>query len=241
MKLLQLKYVLNETDPFYIRELLMASFFYLVVSSYVSSLDYSAVPAIDVFLQNTTFAAFTILILYGAMLSAIFARGIENGSTGFLFTTPINRKFHILLSMFVQAIIGGAIFLIPIGFVYWLTFYALNLYVLVIIYLAILALILIYLSFGYLISSITKSAVGTFILTAFFFLQMSSESAKIFKHNLTGQFILSGLTTMNLNSPFGSKGAGYVFDALVFALIMSVTVSTVCYYLLIKGNMRSGR
>ena len=102
-------------------------------------------------------------------------------------------------------------------------------------------IILIYLSFGYLISSITKSSIVTFVLTAFFFLEMQSESTKIFKHNLTGRFILSGLSAMISNSPFGSGGMTYIFDALLFAIIMGVIVSFISYYLLMKGNLRSGR
>ncbi len=241
MKFLQLKYVLNETDPYYLRELLVGIFFFLVIDSYVSNIYYYDEPVLDVFLQNTALDSFFILIIYSSMLSALFARGIENGSTGFLFTTPIKRKTHILLSIFVQAIAGSAIFLIPIGFVYWLTFYALNFYVLSIVYVAMLSLILIYLSFGYLISSITKSSIVTFVLTAFFFLEMQLESTKIFKHNLTGLFILSGLSEMISNSPFGSGGVTYIFDALLFAIIMGVIVSFISYYLLMKGNLRSGR
>jgi hypothetical protein len=33
----------------------------------------------------------------------------------------------------------------------------------------------------------------------------------------------------------------YIFDALLFAIIMGVIASFISYYLLMKGNLRSGR
>lgn len=241
MKWVQLKLALSESDPFYTREILFAVLFYIVISSYLSAQVYGGQSTLSVFLQNTTFSTFVVILLYGAMLSGILARGIETGSIGFIFTMPINRRMYILLIALIQSLIGAAIFIIPIAFVYWLTFYGINWIIIIIMYIAIASLLLMYISIGYLIAALTKSSIVTFILTFFIFSEIGSNSKDIFKNNLIAQFLLSGLSNIELHPLFTLTLKSYVIDSFMIALITCIFAVFGCYWLLMRGNLRSGR
>lgn len=236
MKYLQfITFLANDSDPFYLREIIfiiiafavVPSFFFTGLETYTNSFILSNVAGIY-------FVGFFIYIM---VLSANNARLLESGSLTFLLIMPLRKPTILFYRLLLPAAVSSFIYnSIAVVFVYYSSF-LFSPFLILAIYFVSFSMIFMYLSLGYLVSFISRNSIISFITLFVIFAIELLYSNRIFPSNhILNLFVLGdyGLSSSNI-------GLGVIFLAVTLEIVTGVAGLGGQYYILKHLNLRSGR
>lgn len=236
MKYLQfITFLANDSDPFYLREIIfiiiafavVPSFFFTGLETYTNSFILSNVAGIY-------FVGFFIYIM---VLSANNARLLESGSLTFLLIMPLRKPTILFYRLLLPAAVSSIIYnSIAVVFVYYSSFLY-SPFLILAIYFVSFSMIFMYLSLGYLVSFISRNSIISFITLFVIFAIELLYSNRIFPSNhILNLFVLGdyGLSSSNI-------GLGVIFLAVTLEIVTGVAGLGGQYYILKHLNLRSGR
>lgn len=176
-------------------------------------------------------------LVYSVVIAGLFARSLERGSFGFLLTMPINRSTVIPYYILVSVITEVGVFSIPIVFADYLAFSTLTLDPLAFVIISVFVFSFLYISTGYLLAALSRSSILSMMMTLGIFLILNIYSTTIFPRSVTGQFLLSGISSLSIHSSIPA-GLGYI---LVFVTILGALFTILAHFTLRIKGVKSGR
>ncbi len=225
----------NDSDPFYLREIILIiiafgvvpSFFFTGIATYTNSFILSNVAGIY-------FVGFFIYIM---VLSANNARLLESGSLTFLLTMPLRKPTILFYRLLLPAAVSSILYnSVAVVFVYYSSFLFSPSLILAV-YFVSFSMIFMYLSLGYLVSFISRNSIISFIALFMIFAIEFLYSNSIFPaDHILKLFVLGdyGLSPSNI-------GMGTIFLAVTLEIVTGVAGLGGQYYVLRHLNLRSGR
>lgn len=228
-------YINKKSDPFFLREVLLVISGLFILLEYLGSSHYYA-GSYNPFYSLLSLQVF-FLIFYAASVSASIAKETSSGQLGFLFVSPIPRRYYLFLSALFPALSISILFLIPAGILQYIIYNGIYWSILLLLFLLLFVSAFLYISVGLLISIILKSQIfSTFTIIVGFILGQIYAFIYFPKNNL-GQFLMAGYGQI---SSFTENLNVYSYGALIY-LVMSLIILFALYPLLIRIGIKSGR
>lgn len=228
--------IFNDSDPFYIREILVIIAGLLVLSSFSSPLTYQTTMT-EKYLKSVSSSFFLIPVGYGAVTAGTFARSLESGSMGYLMTFPVRRgALHIQYALQSVAIFS-IMMVIPECILSYLIFDGINFLLILQTLLLLASTMLLFISSGYLVATITRNSAFTalFVLIVFFIMQV--YSFRVFPHYIPGRFLMSGFSLFYSYSTIDAL----VYNGVLLTTVIASVLLLATFPLLKRMGMRSGR
>jgi hypothetical protein len=231
-----LDFVFNDTDPFFIREILIVFIGYISVSAFFSPFTFYSSNT-GHFLGSIANAVSIASLLYASIVSGFFARNIEKGSIGHLMTLPINRRNLVIQYILQATFVTSIFFLIPVAFIEYLSLSNLNLYTLAFAFVTSLIFLLLYNSTGFMIASVTKSSVFTTMSVFIFYFLLNGYSNQIDPTSNTVQFMLMGFGYFLDHQSYNFS----LIISLIMVLIAGIIVMMMVYPVIYRRGLKNGR
>ncbi len=231
-----IRMTIQDTDPYFIREILLVLLSYIIVNSYFSLVGGFGYANIN-YLSAISFGVFLLSVMYAAVASGNFGRQLNKGSIGFLMTLPINRKWYLYNRIFFSVLLTVLFFSIPLLVLEFLASFSLQLSFSLMIIFSLAATISFYVSVGHIIAILSKSGEFATLFTLVIFLFPGLYYTRIFPHSYLGQFLIAGYGMLDGHLSLKS----YTLTGSVILLLISIIITFVLYPILLRKNIRSGR
>ncbi len=228
---------LQDTDPYFSRELLALLLSYFLFEGYFQRFTIPGFTPSQVFLSSLSSFYFLIPLLYASEASGLFARSLEKGSLGLLMTLPVRRDTLIWTYVISGSLFSALIFCIPALIMEWYLLPSFSPAISLDLLFLLMGLIFLYTTTGYLIASLLPNSIFTSILVLGFFFVMSLYSVKYFASNAYVEVLFSGFTYFN-----SSPSLDYAtFGATLISFAASAVMLAAVPYIIKRRGIRSGR
>ncbi len=231
------RYIVHDTDPFAVRELLLILFFAITINNFFG---YSRLigPALPFeFIASLGSPIFITIILYASLESSFFARAFEKGYQGYIFSLAVRRRSYLFMRFLVSTTIFTVILVLAITFLSIVEIQKFDPPYLLALVLIINTSCLLYTSIGYLAAVLTKNSMLSFVITFFIFFALYLSTDRIFPNWEVGQYLISLANTLQ------QFLLGFPQIVLVWIVFFTLAIGIVwlSYVITAKSNLRSGR
>lgn len=228
--------IFNDTDPFYIREILVIFAGYVILIGFPSSFIYSGTLSGE-FLDSVSTAFFLIPVAYGAIASGIFARTLERGNMGYLMTFPVRRGVLHIQYALQSAALFSLTMLIPAGILSYLIFDTVNVTIMLQTLLLTFSTLLLFIAAGYFIAVLTRSSAFSAMFVFIVFFLAGEYAYRVFPHYIPGRFLMSGFTIFSSHFTIGAQ----IYTGALISLLAGSVILLAAYPVLRIRGIRSGR
>ena len=229
-------YLETETDPFFVREIMIVFVSYLFLSEYYD-LYTNHISSTQHILSIAGPGYFAMIMFYCMIISSLNAHMFEKGSIQFILTMPVKRLRFLAARIFASTIFTGLVFIIPfILFVLFEQFsveFGLWLEMLFIIF----SSLVFFLSIGHLLSSVFRNGLVTFSTLFVLFIFLSNYAHQELAKQVLLENVVLGIYSLTFSRSLNSG----LFYGSVIEIALSVPMILLYYLIVTKTNLRSGR
>lgn len=229
-------YLENESDPYYIRELIIIFLSYLFVSEYYA-IDSNPVSSTPLILSIAGPAYFAVIMFYCMIISSINAHMFEKGSIQFILTMPVRRLRFLAARIFAGIFFTGVAFIIP--FIFFVVFeqFSFEITLWLEMLFIIFSSLIFFLSIGHLLSSLFRNGLVTFSTLFVLFIFLSQYAHPELSKQVLLETVVLGIYSLTFSRTLNSE----LFLGSVIEVALSVPIILLYYLVITRSNLRSGR
>ena len=229
-------YLESESDPYYIRELIIVFLSYLFVSEYYA-IDSNPISSTPLILSIAGPAYFAVIMFYCMIISSINAHMFEKGSIQFILTMPVRRLRFLAARIFAGIFFTGVAFIIP--FIFFVVFeqFSFEITLWLEMLFIIFSSLIFFLSIGHLLSSLFRNGLVTFSTLFVLFIFLSQYAHPELSKQVLLETVVLGIYSLTFSRTLNSE----LFLGSVIEVALSVLIILLYYLVITRSNLRSGR